>query len=159
MQRIENILGWITFLLFVFMLALVSIQVGNRFSFQAVMPWTEELTRVSYIALIFVGSTYATLRNEHICMNALYDTLPNVPRRVLRIVSGLTSAGFMIVVAYGAIIYAQIGWTAPLPTANWLKMGYLMAFVAACSIAMAIAFAIWAFRVPEPPSQHFLEDL
>lgn len=159
MPRLEKILGHLTSLLFILMIALVTIQVINRFTIQQVTPWTEELTRVAYIGLIFIGSIYAAVRREHVRVAVVFDALPAIARRLLHVAFSLISAAFMGVVAYGAIIYAQIGWTAPLPTMSWLKMGYLMAMVAACAVAMAVAFFVWGLKAPESPRQPTIENL
>lgn len=159
MRRIEMVLGYLTALLFIVMIVLVTIQVGNRFVVRQPMPWTEELTRIAYVGLIFVGSVYAAMRSEHIRVNSLFDLLPGPVRRGMHIVFGLASAGFMGVVAYGAFIYARIGWTASLPTVSWITMGYVMALIAVCALAMSIAFLVWAIRAPTPPRQPLVEQI
>lgn len=157
MRRLENTLGHLTGLLFLLMIILVTIQVGNRFVVRLPMPWTEELTRVSYVALIFVGSIVAAMRSEHIRVGVLYETFPAGVRQALHILFGLIATGFMVLVAYGAYLYAQIGWTAPLPTMAWLKMGYVQALVGISAIAMAVAFLVWTFKAKEPPRQTIAE--
>lgn len=157
MRRLENFLGHLTGLLFLLMIVMVTIQVGNRFVVRLPMPWTEELTRISYVALIFVGSVVAAMRSEHIRVGVLYEAFPPGVRHALHIVFGLVATGFMALVAYGAYVYAQIGWTASLPTMAWLKMGYVQALVAVCALAMAVAFLVWTFKAKEPPRQTIAE--
>ncbi|MHA6689735.1 TRAP transporter small permease [Devosia sp. A449] len=157
MRRLENFLGHLTGLLFMLMIVLVTIQVGNRFVIRLPMPWTEELTRIAYVALIFVGSVAAAMRSEHIRVGVLYEIFPARVRQVLHILFGLVAAAFMILVAYGAYLYARIGWTAPLPTMAWLKMGYVQALIGVCAVAMAVAFLAWIFKAKEPPRHTIVE--
>lgn len=159
MRRLETALGYLTSLLFIVMIVLVTIQVANRFVLRLPMPWTEEMTRIAYVALIFVGSVYAAIRSEHIRVTSLYEVLPPAVRRGLHIVFGLASTAFMGAVAYGAFIYAGIGWTAPLPTVSWIKMGYVMALLVVCALAMGIAFLAWTIRAAEPPRKPVVEDI
>lgn len=157
MRRLTDILGNVTGLLFLLMIILVTVQVGNRFTLKLVAPWTEELTRMAYVALIFVGSVYAAIRSEHIRVAVLYEAFPHRVRHALHIFFCLTSAGVMLAVAYGAYRYSHVGWTAALPTMPWLKMGYVQALICVTSLAMATAFFSWAFRAQEPPRQAIAE--
>jgi TRAP-type C4-dicarboxylate transport system permease small subunit len=157
MRRFTDIIGHVTGLLFLVMIILVTMQVGNRFTFKMAAPWTEELTRISYVALIFLGSVYAAIRSEHIRVAVLYETFPMPVRQGLHILFCVVSAGVMLAVSYGAYRYAHIGWTAALPTMQWLKMGYVQGLICVTSIAMAFAFASWAFRAKEPPRQVIAE--
>lgn len=157
MRRFTEFLGHVTGLLFLLMIILVTMQVGNRFTFRLVSPWTEELSRISYVALIFVGSVYAAIRSEHIRVSVLYEAFPPLVRQILHVVFCVVSAGVMIAVAYGAYRYSHVGWTAALPTMPWMKMGYVQALICITSLIMAIAFLSWAFRAKEPPRQVIVE--
>jgi TRAP-type C4-dicarboxylate transport system permease small subunit len=58
------------------MVALISWQVLCRYVLLISTSYAEELCRLSVVWLIFLGAAFAVRRNEHICVEALYNILP-----------------------------------------------------------------------------------
>jgi TRAP-type C4-dicarboxylate transport system permease small subunit len=158
MRLLESSLERAVLFLFVIMIVLVTIQVGNRVIVQQPIPWTEEMTRIAYVVLIFVGSVLAAVKSEHIRVTVVYEKFPKPVRRGLHLIFGLLSAGFMGIVAYGAYVYALVGWTAALPTVSWITMGYVMALMMISAIAMGLTNLWWTFTESEPRRMCLIES-
>jgi C4-dicarboxylate transporter DctQ subunit len=73
--------------------ALNLVNVCSRGLLGSSLAFVEELSRFSMIWITFLGLGYAASRGRHIRMTALYDTLPERPRKtLLSATSWLTSA-------------------------------------------------------------------
>jgi TRAP-type C4-dicarboxylate transport system permease small subunit len=64
---------------------LVTAQVVFRYFFSNPLPWPEELGRLSFIFLVFIGGALASIHDEHISIEAI-DSLLKRKKKALRIV-------------------------------------------------------------------------
>jgi TRAP-type transport system small permease protein len=91
------------FLLLGMVLATV-FQVGIRYGLHQYVraPWTDELSRLFMVWLVFWGATILHRTDEHIHMGLLVNKLPDLARRIVRLFGDLcTLAIFGILVWYG----------------------------------------------------------
>jgi TRAP-type C4-dicarboxylate transport system permease small subunit len=121
----------------VLVMATVSVaNVVGRFVFGESLFFAEELNQFLIVLITFVGIGYAARKGRHIRMSAIYDSLPDLWRKVLMIVIALTTAAAMFVLAYYAYIYvdkvAATGRVAPslrVPvylTLLWVPVGFVI---------------------------------
>ena len=80
LQLIDRTIVRITNSLLLFFLSamvlLIGWQVLCRYVLYISVSYAEELCRLSVVWCIFLGAAYAVRRNEHICVEALYNILP-----------------------------------------------------------------------------------
>ncbi|MCL2000013.1 MAG: TRAP transporter small permease [Planctomycetes bacterium] len=81
---------------------LIFIGVVMRVGFNTGIPWQEELSRILFVLMIYVGASYGAYRNEHIRVTMLRDCLPEIWRRRLDIVNDLLWIAFNIMVIWYA---------------------------------------------------------
>src|SRR5262249_38740283 len=86
------------------MVVLLSIQVVGRYAFADPPDWTEELARMTFIYLTFVGGALAIVRNAHLRIESLHERLS--PRSKTMLDIALTLVG---VIFLGATVYYSIG--------------------------------------------------
>lgn len=145
MNLFVRIMNGIIFFLLAMMIVFVTMQVINRYVFQFSIPWTEELTRTSYILLIFIGSALATYQNTHIRVLTGVQLLPMKVRRWLAVFSAVASAVFFAFVSFGNYVQMLINWGAKFTTVQWLNLGLVLAIVFVASVLTAVLFLTQAF--------------
>jgi TRAP-type transport system small permease protein len=85
------------------LLALVLVallQVGSRYTGLVFVPWTEELSRVLFVWVIWLGAAAASARGAHIRFDLVVKRLPGGAARRLRGIVELAGACFLAAVAW-----------------------------------------------------------
>src|SRR5512137_706776 len=68
-----KVVDWFAALAVVVMTLLVFFQVVNRYMIGWVVPWTEEVSRILFIWITFVGAYIALKANSHIAVSSLFN--------------------------------------------------------------------------------------
>lgn len=131
--RIESLMLAIGVLL---MAANTSANVLGRFVFGNSLFFSEELNRILIILITFAGISYAARQGRHIRMTAIFDAMPPGVRKLLMIVISLTTAAFMLGLAWYSLTYmiTQAGRGRVLPALQipvwiplvWVPIGFFM---------------------------------
>ena len=90
-------------LLVVVMVVLLSIQVVGRYVFANPPDWTEELARMTFIYLTFVGGALAIVRNAHLRIDSLHSRLSPRSKTALDIALAMVGVIFLAVTVYYSI--------------------------------------------------------
>ncbi|MCE5282018.1 MAG: TRAP transporter large permease subunit [Deltaproteobacteria bacterium] len=72
-KLLEKIVDWFAALAVVVMTLLVFFQVANRYMIGWIVPWTEEVSRILFIWITFVGAYLALKSKSHIAVSTLFD--------------------------------------------------------------------------------------
>lgn len=108
---VDALVGWfekLTIGLSILMMALnIVLNVLSRALFSHSFYFSEEVNEILMVAITFVGLGYVTREGLHIRMSALYDRIPERPRRWLTIFISITTAAAMFFLAYYAFHYVQ----------------------------------------------------
>lgn len=78
------------------------LQVLFRFVFKIPVPWTEEVTRIAFADMVFLGAAYAVKENRHLSV----DVISSLPRAIR---SAIISIGYLIMIIFLAI-FTYYGW-------------------------------------------------
>lgn len=108
-----------------FMLFLTVGQILFRSVLMISASWSEELAQYTFAFIVFAGAISVTRDENHITITMLLDILPPLGKRIFRIIGRLLTLPFLIVFSWGAFENTQSTWTAGLPTAEWMKIGYM----------------------------------
>ncbi|HDZ47272.1 hypothetical protein LCGC14_0027340 [marine sediment metagenome] len=79
----------------------VSSNVVGRALFNHSLPWADELARMLFIWLVFIGAAAAFSRYEHIAVDALVRRLPLRFAHMLYLLQHLIITGLMVVMMWG----------------------------------------------------------
>ncbi|MGO1395408.1 MAG: TRAP transporter small permease [Halomonas sp.] len=79
----------------------VSCNVVGRALFNNSLPWADELARMLFIWLVFIGAAAAFSRYEHIAVDALVRRLPLRLAHMLYLLQHLIITGLMVVMMWG----------------------------------------------------------
>ena len=83
---------------------LVILQVTFRFIFNSPLPWPEELSRLFFIYLVFIGGAVSSRSETHISIDLIDSMLPSVQVQVLlRICRNLLTTIVLIAAVYGSV--------------------------------------------------------
>jgi TRAP-type transport system small permease protein len=78
----------------------VTAQVIFRYGIESSLTWSEEVSRYSFIWSIFIGTSVAARRNQHIIVDAFVKTLPGSLQRWLGIANLAICGAFFVLFAY-----------------------------------------------------------
>lgn len=116
-------------------------QILFRSVFKISASWSEELIQYSFAFIVFVGAISVTKDESHITITMGLDMLPHALKRIARVVGRVLVLPFLWIFAYGAFQNAGSTWTAALPTAEWMKIGYMYGVLFVSGLSM-IAFTL-----------------
>lgn len=109
-KKLNDITGKIeVFVLATSVLLMAAILIGNVFSrqfFNNSWKWAEEVGQFLVVIITFVGTSYAARKGKHIRMSAIYDALSQRGKKVLAILSAISTAVAMFYLTYLALRYA-----------------------------------------------------
>jgi TRAP-type C4-dicarboxylate transport system permease small subunit len=87
-------------LLLALMAGLLFLQVAARYLLSSPPEWTEELARIVFVYLTYIGAAVAIARQAHLKIDLLPAALPPTLRSLLRIAWLLTAIAFLAVVIW-----------------------------------------------------------
>lgn len=106
----------ISFVLFVVMVITVFINVIGRFVFQAGITEAEELAKILFVWLIFIGAVLLSWDNKHIYVDILVNALPRIPKRIIAVISNLLVSVILAILVWQGYYFvtSNIGLAMPM---------------------------------------------
>lgn len=85
------------------MVVAIFLQVFFRFVIRSPLYWTEELSRYSFVYVVFIGAAWAGKKNMHLGVDYFTSKLPDTAVRILRVIlDGLILLFSAVIVIVGA---------------------------------------------------------
>ena len=78
------------------MVAMLALQAFARYILQVGIPWTEEVSRFSFIFFVYITASLAVFRGTHIRVTILTDHLPEGVRKVVDFAGNLVQIAFFL---------------------------------------------------------------
>lgn len=104
-------------LLLIVFTGLVLYSVAMRYLFSAPPIWGEELPKILFVWMIFIGAGFAYLSGQNIRMTAIIEKVPRGPRRIVELVMyALTLVILLMILWYSQPILRLAGATTSLAT-------------------------------------------
>jgi TRAP-type C4-dicarboxylate transport system permease small subunit len=110
-------------------------QVVSR-TFQISAVWSEELARLTYVWMVFLGTAVLVRDDGLIRVTVLMDRIGPRAARALRIITDLLILPFLAIITWGAWTNTRLNWNTFAPTVDWLRMGYVYLVIAIAGLAM-----------------------
>ncbi len=149
-----GITDWLMAALLAFMVVVVFSSVVLRYVFGTGWTGAEELSRLAFVWLVFVGVASSMRRGELMAFSIIRDRFPHLLRRIVDSISWLMVAGASCLAAMGGWNQMQFGWTINSPVVGY-PLAMAMLPVMASMIALAILALIQLVNVwrgqPQPP--------
>jgi TRAP-type transport system small permease protein len=87
---------------FVILFLTFVVQIFSRYFFNHPLPWTYEVTVVSYTWVAVLAAGYARRVNEHVTFGVVYDKLNETGKTIFRILGNILIASTYIILIYPA---------------------------------------------------------
>jgi TRAP-type C4-dicarboxylate transport system permease small subunit len=100
---LERIAGLLLFVL----LAVGVAQVTSRYTGLMFVPWTEEVARLLFVWVVWIGAAAAVFRGSHIRFGFLVERIPRPMQAGIGMVVTLGVAGFLLLLVYHAYQIVQ----------------------------------------------------
>jgi TRAP-type C4-dicarboxylate transport system permease small subunit len=146
MRRIGTALEWAAGL-FLFLLVVVGfLQVVGRYTFVVFMPWTEEVGRLLFVWLTWIGAAAVMFGSGHIRFDFVVIRLPAWLRRPIEVAVHAGVAFFLVVVIWYGFRVAQSQSGAMFLTVDIsVKYTYLSAVVGSALMLVGLVVGVWIF--------------
>lgn len=120
-RRLEQINAVILFLMFL----ITFFQVVSRVVLNTSSVWSEEVARLTYVVMVFLGAALLVRDDGLIRVTVLMDRVGKRGGRIFRILTDVFCVPFVAVMTWGAWTNARANWSTYAPTVEWLSFGYV----------------------------------
>lgn len=87
--------------------------------------WSEELARFLFVWQVFLGAALLVRDDGLIRITLLTDRSSATVARILRVLTGVATVPFVVVLTWGAYLNMLRNWNTFAPTLDWLRIGYV----------------------------------
>ena len=129
--------------LFVAILVLVNFQILCRFVLSVSVPWTEEVSRLVFIWLAYLGAAIGMREGTLIVIDTLPQVLGPRARRWLSIAVRAVSLVVIVFLFAASIPLVRSVWPTTLATVDWISNGWAY-------LAFTVSFALMAIYAVAP---------
>jgi len=131
----KRTLEYLAGILLFFMFLTTFFQVVSR-TFQISAVWSEELARLTYVWMVFLGTAVLIKDDGLIRVTVLVDRIGKRPARILRVLTDIAILPFLVIITWGALTNTVLNWKTFAPTVDWLRMGYVYLVIVIAGLAM-----------------------
>ncbi len=144
MRRLQVVLEWAAGSLLLGLLVVGFLQVVSRYTGVIFIPWTEEVARLLFVWVVWIGAAAALVRGSHIRFDFVVERLPAQIRRPVELVVHIGVALFLIVVIRYGYEVAQSQATSTFLTFDLsVKYTYLSAVLGSALMLIGLVAGIW----------------
>ena len=129
--------------LFIAILVLVNFQILCRFVLSISVPWTEEVSRLIFIWLAYLGAAIGLREGTLIVIDTLPQVIGPGPRRWLSIAVRAVSLVVIVFLFAASIPLVRSVWPTTLATVDWISNGWAY-------LAFTVSFALMAIYAVAP---------
>ena len=102
MRWLRVLLEWTAGLLLFVLLVVGVLQVTSRYTGLMFVPWTEEVARLLFVWVVWIGAAAAIFRGSHIRFDFLVERLPRAMQAGIGTAVTLGVAGFLLLLVHRA---------------------------------------------------------
>ena len=152
-QGFDRITDWLMAALLAFMVIVVFSSVVLRYAFGTGWTGAEELSRLAFVWLVFVGVASSMRRGELMAFSMIRDRFPTLFRRVVDSISWLMVAVASGMAAMGGWNQMQFGWTINSPVVGYplavAMLPVMVSMIALAVLALVQLVNVWRGQ-PQP---------
>ena len=126
------------------------VQVFYRYVLRTGMPWSDEVIINLLVVCVMFGGAKAIRTGEHTELTGTSDSLPEGPRKAMRVITTLATLAFLVIFVYSSFIF--VGSAGKLKTTNLripMKYCYMVLAVGSCFMLYEFAKTI-KHRITRP---------
>lgn len=87
------------------LIAMLSIQVFMRYVLNRNVTWSEEVSRIAFVWMIYASIAYAAKHDKHIRLSFLLMALPRVAQKVILTIADAIWIGLNLLIVYQSVFY------------------------------------------------------
>lgn len=145
MRRFQGVLEWLAGLLLFLLVVVGFLQVVSRYTGVIFIPWTEEVARLLFVWVVWLGAAAALIRGSHIRFDFILDRLPAQLRQSLEVAAQAGVALFLLVLIRYGYQVAESQASSTFLTFNLsVKYTYLSVVVGSVLMLAVMAAGLWA---------------
>jgi TRAP-type C4-dicarboxylate transport system permease small subunit len=122
------------------------LQVGSRYTGLLFVPWTEEVARLLFVWVVWIGAAAALLRGGHIRFDFLVTRLSRAPRAALGAAVTLGVAGFLLLIVVQGYEIVRSTSSTFITLDLSVKYTYLSAVAGACLMLLGLLVRLLSGR-------------
>lgn len=97
-------------------LAIVTfLQVIMRFLFKMPVAWGQDIIRLSFVYLVFLGAAYCLKTNDHLNIDIIFSLIPNKAGKILQTLINIILLGFFVFLLIYGVEFSKTGITQKAP--------------------------------------------
>lgn len=135
---VDRIIEAILAALMAVMTGIVFAGVVYRYALNSPLGWTEEVGKYCLIWASLLGTYIAVRRMENIRVDAIYNRMSAATRRVMRVLSHLVMATFLMVLVYEGVRYSR-AFVSTLSPMMDIPLGWVYAVLPLSAALMLVA--------------------
>jgi TRAP-type C4-dicarboxylate transport system permease small subunit len=144
MRRLQSLLEWSAGLLLFVLLVVGFLQVVSRYTGLIFIPWTEEVARLLFVWVVWVGAAAGLIRGGHIRFEFVVDRLPARIRSVTEVAVHAGVGIFLLVmIRYGYLVAQSQAASTFLTFDLSVKYTYMSAVVGSALMFVGLVSGIW----------------
>jgi TRAP-type C4-dicarboxylate transport system permease small subunit len=101
-ESVETIM---TYVFTAVLIAMLSIQVFMRYVLNRNVTWSEEVSRIAFVWMIYASIAYAAKHDKHIRLSFLLMALPPVAQKVILTIADAIWIGLNLLIVYQSVFY------------------------------------------------------
>jgi TRAP-type C4-dicarboxylate transport system permease small subunit len=138
-DSVAKVLIWLTAFLGALMVLVVTLQILGRYVFQSPIFWTEEVSRILFIAVVTFGSPLAVRSNQFTRVDLFIEWLPGRKKQYLMMGLDAIVAVFLVVVACYSLNLIKVGYIQKSSVLR-IPMSYFFSTMLLCPALTAFFF-------------------
>lgn len=135
MSAVEQLLNWFAVVMFIVIFFAAMAQIIMRWIFNNPFTWSEELIRLLFVWICFLGWTFASKHRTHIQITAVINTLPPTGQKLLSTFNILLTILFSVLLVVYGIEMTKRG--ASMKAVSLPGVNFAMVYVA-CPVCNAV---------------------
>lgn len=104
-RRLRTIVEYITAVLFAILFISFTLQIFMRFILNSPLNWSEELSVISYIWIVFLACALVLRDDQHVVFNVITQNLPARARHACTLVTAIVLGAIFLAIVYGVYDY------------------------------------------------------
>lgn len=93
--------------IFILMTILLFVQVVTRYVLHRSFTWTEEISTIFFVWMVYLGVCSAVLRRKHLRIDAFVEAMPFKVKKVLLIISNIIFIAFLLYLIFPLMTMVQ----------------------------------------------------
>ena len=106
---VETFMDWLSVVMFAIIFIVSLAQILMRWVFNSPLIWSEELVRLMFVWVCYLGWVLATRNGSHIRITTIINRLPPPAKKIIETINSLLVIVFSLLMCYWGVKMAEVG--------------------------------------------------